>query len=118
MTTKRKVLIVEDDYAIREALVSILEIEGHEIRTAEDGQEALEILESNSFAPDIILLDLNMPRLSGREFLKIRLERNISPNARVAVFAATKDVETLPGVATWIRKPADLDVILNVIETL
>jgi two-component system response regulator MprA len=114
----RKILVVEDDYAIREALISILEIEGHEICTAEDGQEALEILEGKRFSPDVILLDLNMPRLSGRDFLKIRIERGINLDARVAVFAATKDIENLPGVTTWIRKPADLDVILSVIENL
>jgi CheY-like chemotaxis protein len=118
LSQRRKVLIVEDDYAIREALVSILEIEGHIIHTSEDGQDALEVLENKTFDPDIILLDLNMPRLSGREFLKIRIERNIVPNARVVVFAATKDIEVLPGVTTWIRKPADLDVIMNVIENI
>lgn len=118
MNGKRKVLVVEDDHAIREALVSVLELEGHEIRTSEDGQDAIELLESQKFDPDIILLDLNMPRLSGRDFLKIRLERGFSPNARVVIFAATKDIENLPGVTTWIRKPADLDTILNVIESL
>lgn len=118
MNKKRKVLVVEDDYAIREALVSILELGGHDIHTSEDGQDALEVLECKKFDPDVILLDLNMPRLSGRDFLKIRTERDIATKARIVVFAATKDIESLPGVTTWIKKPADLDEILNVIENI
>lgn len=111
-------MIVEDDYAIREALISVLELEGYEIAAAEDGQDAIEKIERKAFEPDVILLDLNMPRLSGREFLKVRASKNLCPGARIAVFAATKDIEDLPGVATWIRKPADLDVILSEIERI
>lgn len=113
-----RILVVEDDDAIREALVSVLELEGYQVMIAEDGQVALEILKNGKFDPHVILLDLNMPRVSGREFLKIRQDQRICPGARIAIFAATKDIEDLPGVSTWIRKPADLDVILREISVL
>lgn len=116
MKLKRRILVVEDDDAIRDALIAILEIEGHEIVTAENGKDAFDKLAQLDYEPDVILLDLNMPRLSGREFLRIRDERKICPNSRIAVFAATKDIESLPGVTTWIRKPADLETILSVVE--
>ncbi|HEY0156312.1 MAG TPA: response regulator [Thermoanaerobaculia bacterium] len=62
-----KVLIVEDDAAIRALLVAALKREPLEVHVAVDGLEALECVRANNYA--VILLDLMMPRVSGYEFL-------------------------------------------------
>ncbi|MGB5370752.1 MAG: response regulator [Flavobacteriaceae bacterium] len=67
------ILFIEDDNIETMKLqrtVSKLQLK-HEITEAKNGEEALNILKSNAQLPDIILLDLNMPRMSGIEFLKI-----------------------------------------------
>jgi response regulator RpfG family c-di-GMP phosphodiesterase len=58
-----KILIVDDDSAIRVSLKKILELEGHEIGECENGTEALELIHTSK--PDLILLDLNLPGVSG-----------------------------------------------------
>jgi CheY-like chemotaxis protein len=66
--TMPKVLIVEDEALLNEAYQTILGKEGFEHKSAYNGEEALKILES--FTPDVILLDLRMPKMNGIEFLK------------------------------------------------
>src|SRR5215470_13269866 len=63
------VLIVEDEVTTRDALTEVLGKEGREIITASDGQQALERLREVP-RPRLILLDLMMPRMDGREFLR------------------------------------------------
>lgn len=62
------ILLVEDDEALRRAYLMILEREGYKVIHAGDGQAALQELES--CVPDLILLDLLMPRMGGVDFLK------------------------------------------------
>jgi two-component system, OmpR family, response regulator MprA len=63
-----RVLVVEDDTAIADVLRRTLRQEGHEVRAAYDGVEALQAAEE--FAPDLVVLDLGLPRLDGVEVLK------------------------------------------------
>ena len=67
MVTKRSVLIVEDDVDLRLILAAMLVQTGYQVRTAWDGVSAL--LEMETCIPDIIVSDLNMPRMSGFELL-------------------------------------------------
>src|SRR5437588_703602 len=63
-----KVLLVEDDPLIIRLYTNTLEFEHYEVKSAENGRQALEVLPE--FKPDIILLDIMMPELNGVEFLK------------------------------------------------
>ena len=60
-----RVLVVEDDEDIADVLRRSLRQEGHEVRTAEDGEEALDM--AAEFVPDLVVLDLGLPRLDGVE---------------------------------------------------
>ena len=62
-----RILVVDDEAFIRLYLEEVLADEGHEVRSARDGAEALKLLE-DSPPPDLILLDLMMPRMNGWEF--------------------------------------------------
>ena len=71
-----KVLVVEDEQSLREALVFFLEKEGHEVSVAVDGEEAIRVFENES--PDIILLDLMLPKMDGNQVCKqIRQSSNV-----------------------------------------
>lgn len=63
-----KVLIIEDNETLNEAYKLILEKDGHEVTTAFNGEEGLEKLKDVS--PDLILLDMLMPKMDGLEFLR------------------------------------------------
>jgi CheY-like chemotaxis protein len=69
VAAKSRVLVVEDDADLRQAICQILEEEGYRVRTASNGQEALGILELES-EPCLILLDLMMPVMDGWQFLE------------------------------------------------
>ncbi|MGB4800698.1 MAG: response regulator [Candidatus Saccharimonadales bacterium] len=66
--TKKKVLLVEDDAALSDAFLIMLEKNDFQVVTAFNGTEALDKM--SDFTPDIILLDLLMPIMDGREFLR------------------------------------------------
>lgn len=80
-----KILIVEDEKVLNEAYELILKNEGYEVEVAHDGHEALEKIET--FEPDLILLDLRMPRIDGIEFLKRYNLTENHPNVKVIVFS-------------------------------
>jgi len=63
------ILIVEDEELIRNLCTDFLEIKGYKVETAENGQKGLDYL--NDKRPDIILLNINIPKFGGKEFLKI-----------------------------------------------
>jgi CheY-like chemotaxis protein len=61
-----RVVVVDDNQALRENLAECLEAEGHQVAQARDGRDALELL-ARSEPPDVVVLDLMMPGLGGRE---------------------------------------------------
>ena len=63
-----KILIIDDDYSVRSMFQFLLEDEGYEIKLATNGQAALDCI--LDFIPDLMLIDINMPVMSGPEFLK------------------------------------------------
>jgi len=66
---KHRVLLVDDEPSLRDVFAQLLQHEGYEVEVAEDGFEAL--LKLKDFLPDVIISDLNMPKMSGFEFLSV-----------------------------------------------
>jgi two-component system, OmpR family, response regulator VicR len=93
-SVKKKILIVEDELTLNEAYQMILSQEGYDVHVAYDGSEALELCKQ--LEPDLILLDLRMPKMGGIEFLR---EYNLAeehPSVKVIVFSnldTQKEVE-------------------------
>jgi CheY-like chemotaxis protein len=117
------VLIVEDDPDTREVLTTMLATEGFHAVAAEDGLEALHLLRSvRHRAPDVpclILLDLTMPRLSGREFRRAQLGDPRVAEVPVAVMSGASDLEQRAhdlGAVAVLPKPIDYDVLLEVVR--
>ena len=89
------ILVVEDDNALNDAYRTILSSVGHDVLSAFNGQEALDLLATLKKMPDIILLDLRMPVLDGVGFLKEYHPEN-HPDTTVVVFSnydAHKDID-------------------------
>jgi CheY-like chemotaxis protein len=108
------VLLVEDEPELREAMATTLRLEGHRVKTASDGMQALDQLR-DGYLPAVVVLDLVMPVLNGVEFLKIA--RGDERLRSLPVITITSTEEELPfGAQAIIRKPADMDVLLGMVE--
>ncbi len=112
------ILLVEDDFDVREALAEALRDEGYIVDCAVDGEQALEHLHSAA-PPGLILLDLMMPRMSGSEFRMIqKLDPRLSGVPVVLLTADARMEEKARALETQgaIRKPIDLDELLSTIR--
>jgi DNA-binding response OmpR family regulator len=79
------ILIVEDERNLNEAYQMILRHEGHNVHAAYDGTEALKI--TKTLEPDLILLDLRMPKMGGVDFLKKYDLKGDHPKVKVVIFS-------------------------------
>jgi CheY-like chemotaxis protein len=109
------ILVVEDNDDVRDMMAVSLQLEGHRVVTARNGQHALEVLDRGP-RPCLILLDLMMPVMDGWEFQRRVAER---PEFReipiVVVSAAGGDLLRQIRSAAFLPKPIDLDRLLNVV---
>ena len=112
---RRRILLIEDDVDLREAITDVLDDYGHSVESAADGAEGLRRL--REFHPDIIVLDLMMPNLDGWQF---RLEQRRDPaNATtpVVVISANHDATAAAIDADlYLRKPVDAETLVNAVE--
>ena len=106
MTTSRPtVLVVDDDPAVRTALVQILDDEGYRAVGAENGRDALALAESE--VPVLILLDLMMPVMDGWQFLEKWNARARKGHCPVVLLSGLAFIKDAPGVADFLSKPVD-----------
>lgn len=111
----KNVLIIEDDQDIRESIKDALEMEGYTVTVATNGKEGLDSLKNNAQSC-IILLDMIMPLMGGREFLDIiKKDLNLSL-IPVFIHSAVANKNNTEGSVGFIKKPADLEEILNVVK--
>jgi CheY-like chemotaxis protein len=113
------ILLVEDDAGIRETLKDVLEDQGYEVVTADNGQAGLERLREIG-KPSLILLDLMMPVMNGEEFLSaVRENQDLASIPVVAVSAWPKEAMRLRGgTRAFIEKPISLKRLLAIVEGL
>src|SRR3990167_8319690 len=111
---KPKILVVDDDASIREFLEIMLKRENFEVKTADNGQKAQKIMEKEQF--DVVITDLQMPKMSGLELLKEI--KTINPATTVLVITAFGSTESAVdamklGAFDYISKPFKIDEIKN-----
>lgn len=113
-----KVLVVEDDSAIRTLVVAALKREPIEVHTANDGLAALECVGANEYA--VILLDLMMPRLNGYEFLdSVESVRGDTRSVIIVMTAFdTTSLRKLPPnrVHAVLHKPFDVERVVDLVR--
>jgi len=114
-----KVLIIDDERAIRRALKEILEYENCQVLEAENGKEGLEMIRSNSL--DVIFCDIKMPLVDGMELLEqVQLEGNEVPIVMISGHGTLETaVQAIKiGAFDFIEKPLDLNRILVILRNV
>jgi CheY-like chemotaxis protein len=110
----RRVLVVDDDPDILDALSEILEVEGYEVQRARNGREALQRLERG--LPDLVLLDLMMPVMDGWELIKALSQDDRLATLPVVVISALDQDEQLG--FRRIKKPFDIDELVKIVAEM
>jgi len=119
MSDRKKVLVVEDDADCRDLITLILE-DDYQVISAVNGEEALESIEREK--PDIVLLDIMIPRIDGWEVLKkLRADERYKNLTILAVTALASEESRQrairEGATDYIIKPFDPDELLEVLST-
>lgn len=119
MSQMTHVLLVEDDRDIQMAMFEVLQEEGYRITVANNGQEALSVLDSLSILPHVILLDLMMPVMDGFEFRMRMRQIKRFEQVPVVVVSADRNARQKTSqmyVAAFLEKPLNLTDLLDTLE--
>src|ERR1700686_2415703 len=108
------ILIVEDDEDVREAMVAFLEMKGYSVASAGNGRAALDYLR-DAPAPDLIITDLAMPVMDGRQFRREQLKDARLAAIPMLVITAMAD-RTHMGGRKILLKPVDPDPLLTAVS--
>ncbi|MBF5045283.1 response regulator [Aggregicoccus sp. 17bor-14] len=108
-----RILLVEDDADINATLCEMLEEEGYEVQAVPNGRAALEALEQLP-APCLVLLDVEMPRMDGYDFLAHLRQHARHAADPVVVVTASRHAPT--EVDEVLHKPFDFEVLLDAVE--
>lgn len=116
--TKARILVVDDDDGVRSAIERLLASEGYRTDWAEDGKTALDKIGENP--PDLVLTDLNMPRMNGMELVE-EVRKKEHADLPIIMITSEADVSMAvkamrAGAADYITKPINFDALLVSIE--
>ncbi|MFN2594904.1 MAG: response regulator [Actinomycetota bacterium] len=121
MATGKRILVCDDDPVILRLLQVNLELEGYEVLTAQNGEEAVEV--ATAEIPDLILLDIMMPRMDGYQAVQ-EIKAQESTKHVPVVFVSAKaqqadvDLGKSYGVADYLTKPFDPTEMIELVARL
>lgn len=108
------VLLIDDDLVSREVTATVLTMSGYTVHTADHGEAALEMLASGVFLPDVILMDAQMPGLSGTALI---IELRSNSRARIiAVSGSNPPAEIAAAADGFLLKPLDVEALRKLLE--
>ena len=114
-----RILVVDDDPNIRRLIIAALKREGYAFVQAANGQEALDSMRAE--APDVVVLDLMMPLVSGWEVLEQRMKDAELNRIPVILVSANRGPEIANavdrGICAFLPKPFDIDVLRSLVKT-
>jgi DNA-binding response OmpR family regulator len=115
-----RILVVDDDQVIQQLLKVNLELEGYQVAVASDGEEALDLF--GGFQPQLVLLDIMMPKLDGWEVARQLRDREGGPVPIVLLSARAQESDVQKGndlgVAAYVTKPFDPIQLLDLVAGL
>ena len=116
---KYRILIIDDDENLRDGLINLLALEGYEVKGAEDGKYALELLEDEVF--DLIVTDYKMQDIDGMRFLKTI--HRLYPSLKVIMITGYGSIEHAveamqAGALNYISKPVQPQKLLQIVEDI
>jgi CheY-like chemotaxis protein len=112
---RHRVLIVEDDAEVREYFHFALRQAGHTVSVAVDGLEALRRIDAG-FLPDVIVLDLGLPVLSGHEVLKELAAQPHTRSIPVIIVTGMSARPSPPSVRCRLQKPVEAELLLATVD--
>ncbi|WP_030435671.1 response regulator transcription factor [Actinoplanes subtropicus] len=114
-----KILVVDDDPAIRQLLADVLEMDGHEVHQAVDGNDGLRLLDLTR--PDFVVLDVMMPGIDGYDVLRAIRAQEGDPLPVLMLTAAADPASAtrgwVDGVDYFLAKPFAPDAVLDLVES-
>jgi DNA-binding response OmpR family regulator len=115
----KRILLIEDNHNLREEIINVLELEGFEVRTAENGRVGLTRLEEE--VPDLVLCDLMMPDMDGYETLKAIRSNPATLTLPVILLTARDDDECRSkgnalGASDYVTKPFKIPDLIRAVE--
>jgi two-component system, chemotaxis family, chemotaxis protein CheY len=114
----RQILVVEDDKSLRKLLADILEGEGYEVSEAGNGKEAMSVLRATERPPDLIVLDLMLPKMNGWDFRAALSEDDgLSDIPLLVVSGIGPDIVSIAADG-HLHKPLDLNSFLSTVQRL
>jgi CheY-like chemotaxis protein len=121
MQTPRKIVVADDNQDAAESLKMLLELDGHEVHTVHDGEQAVQA--AAALRPDLMLIDIGMPRLNGYEAAhRIRAQPEGKAIQLVALtgWGQLEDRERAAqaGFDRHLTKPVDHDVLQKILQQL
>jgi PAS domain S-box-containing protein len=115
-----RVLLVEDEAIVREATQDMLEALGYTVITAENGQEGLDVFVAEQNTIDLVILDMMMPKMNGKDcFRKIKA---LSPSTRVIIYSGYTDMDDVAelekdGLNAFMKKPFSFAELSRVLKS-
>ncbi|HEX5497788.1 MAG TPA: response regulator [Thermomicrobiales bacterium] len=116
LVTARTILVADDEADVRSLILALLEDEGYRVVVAANGRAAIEVVERRR--PDLILMDIMMPTMDGREATRRLRARPESASIPIVLMSAVTNESPQPGVQAFVAKPFDLDDLLATIDRL
>ncbi len=121
MSDKKRVLIAEDSSVIQNLTKKVLQFQNYDIESVKDGQKVIDKLEKESF--DIILMDINMPKMDGMECSKQIRQMSDPQKAQTPIIAISGNANNYSeedfksaGINEYIPKPIDFDVLVETVN--
>jgi DNA-binding response OmpR family regulator len=115
------ILLVEDDPGIQEVMREVLQECGYTVMTARDGEEGLSIFEAHASSIALVIADIMMPKMKGRQFQEqVRRQR---PDSKVLIVSGYEEMDLkrrnlLDPRSAFLQKPFDLDVLVAKVRGL
>ena len=119
MKSMKHICIVEDNPDLREIFTTVFDTAAYSVQSAVDGQDALELLAHSR--PDVLVLDVNMPRVSGLEVLEHVRQEPTLRDIRVVLVTGNTQVQGTPGTEQadlLLVKPVDIHELRTMVERL
>ena len=117
----KRILLIEDNHSLREEIINVLELEGFEVVTAENGRIGLERLKES--IPDLVLCDLMMPDMDGYQTIQA-IRANPATHLLPVILLTARDDETCKvkgmdiGAADYVTKPFKIADLLRAVEAI
>jgi CheY-like chemotaxis protein len=112
------ILLVDDDLELSDTMSEFLKIRGYATLQAQNGQNAIDLLKTMAALPLLIVLDMSMPVLDGRGFLKRRVKDPVLLGIPVVVVSGSDAPASPPmNIIAYLRKPISMKRLMSIIES-